>query len=204
VATPHHLSAEAAQRILIRGGNAVDAAVGAVAAQGVVAPETCGVGGDLFALIHAPGWAVPLALNASGRAGSNASAEALRRSGATDIPGGHPAAVTVPGCSTVWRLSLPLWAGSRRFDPSGDRLLGTAEVSSGRPPPEAGRVYPRTRRSRLYRDGIPREGDRQRNRWRRPRRLPESRAASTRRCGRGHLEATSGLITRDDLSQSAD
>ena len=98
MATPHHLSAEAGRRILIEGGNAVDAAIAAVAAQGVVAPETCGVGGDLFALVHAPGWARPRALNSSGRAGSTASAESLRESGATVVPGDHPAAVTIPGC----------------------------------------------------------------------------------------------------------
>ncbi|MGH8947969.1 MAG: gamma-glutamyltransferase, partial [Acidimicrobiia bacterium] len=57
---------------MLRGGNAVDAAIAATATQGVVAPETCGIGGDLFALVHRPGWDIPRALNASGRAGSNA------------------------------------------------------------------------------------------------------------------------------------
>lgn len=98
VATPHDLSAEAGKRVLSEGGNAVDAAVAAVAAQGVVAPETCGVGGDLFALIHMPGWNRPRALNSSGRAGSNVDAEGLRQAGATEIPGDHPAVSTVPGC----------------------------------------------------------------------------------------------------------
>lgn len=76
----------------------MDAAVAAVAAQGVVAPETCGVGGDLFALVHAPGWDRPKALNASGRSGSNVSAEDLRSQGFDTIPGDHPAAVSIPGC----------------------------------------------------------------------------------------------------------
>jgi gamma-glutamyltranspeptidase / glutathione hydrolase len=98
VVTPHRLSAEAGRSVLQSGGNAVDAAVAAVAAQGVVAPETCGLGGDLFALIHAPGWKVPRALNASGRAGSKVDATALRNEGADAIPSDHPAAVTVPGC----------------------------------------------------------------------------------------------------------
>ena len=98
VVTPHHLSAAAGRAILEAGGNAVDAAVAAIAAQGVVAPETCGIGGDLFALVHAPGWDAPRALNASGRAGSGVSAESLRASGAESIPGDHPAAVTIPGC----------------------------------------------------------------------------------------------------------
>lgn len=98
VVTPHRLSAEAGRSVLKAGGNAVDAAVAAVAAQGVVAPETCGIGGDLFAIIHAPGWESPRALNASGRAGSNVDANALRHEGADTIPRDHPSAVTVPGC----------------------------------------------------------------------------------------------------------
>lgn len=98
VATPHHLSAEAGKQIIQQGGNAVDAAVAAVAAQGVVAPETCGVGGDLFALIHAPGWEKPRVLNSSGRAGSGADAKSLSDTGEQDVPGDHPAAVTIPGC----------------------------------------------------------------------------------------------------------
>jgi len=98
VATPHFLSAEAARHILDAGGNAVDAAVAAVAAQGVVAPETCGVGGDMFALIHQPGWSEPRALNSSGRAGSGADAGELRRLGLAEIPTDHPMTVTVPGC----------------------------------------------------------------------------------------------------------
>lgn len=98
VVTPHHLSAEAGRHILSSGGNAVDAAVAAVAAQGVVAPETCGVGGDLFTLIHSPGWEMPRALNSSGRSGSNVAAEALRDAGLEAIASDHPAAVTIPGC----------------------------------------------------------------------------------------------------------
>lgn len=89
-------------RVLAAGGNAVDAAIAATATQGVVAPETCGVGGDLFALIHAPGWDRPRAINASGRAGSRVDAGALRSSGSTDIPRDNPLCVTVPGCVDGW------------------------------------------------------------------------------------------------------
>ncbi len=91
--------------ILAAGGNAVDAAIAANAVQGVVAPETCGVGGDLFALVAGTGWGRPRALNSSGRAGSEADAQALRDQGFTSIPQRHPAAITVPGCVDGW-LSL--------------------------------------------------------------------------------------------------
>jgi gamma-glutamyltranspeptidase/glutathione hydrolase len=98
VASPHNLSAEAGRHLLTSGGNAVDAAIAAVAAQGVVAPETSGIGGDLFALVHRPGWDKPKALNASGRSGSNASAAILRDADETEVPRDHPLTVTIPGC----------------------------------------------------------------------------------------------------------
>jgi gamma-glutamyltranspeptidase/glutathione hydrolase len=98
VVAPHRLSAEAGRTILQAGGNAVDAAIAAVATQGVVAPETCGLGGDLFALVHRPRWDRPRALNSSGRAGANVDAEALRSEGLDAIPPEHAAGVTIPGC----------------------------------------------------------------------------------------------------------
>lgn len=106
VATPHPLSTQAGIDMLDSGGNAVDAAVAACAVQGVVAPETCGVGGDLFALVHVPGQPRPLALNASGRAGSGVDAAALRAAGHVTIPGSHPAAIPVPGCVDGWMALL--------------------------------------------------------------------------------------------------
>lgn len=100
--TPHELATLAAMEIYVLGGNAVDASVAANAVQGVVAPETCGIGGDLFALVHRPEDAAPATLNASGRAGSGVDPAALRRSGLTSIPFDHPASVTVPGCVDGW------------------------------------------------------------------------------------------------------
>jgi gamma-glutamyltranspeptidase / glutathione hydrolase len=98
VSAPHHLAAEAGRRAFDQGGNAVDAAIAVVAAQGVVAPETCGLGGDLFALVHRPGWDRPLTLNSSGRAGSGVDAAAMRDRGLAEIPLDHPSVATIPGC----------------------------------------------------------------------------------------------------------
>ena len=112
--TPHELATVAAFNIIASGGNAVDGAVAANAVQGVVAPETCGIGGDLFALVHVPGTVSPSCLNASGRAGSGADASALRDQGHTTMPLYGPATITSPGCVDGWYAlvnrfgSLPL------------------------------------------------------------------------------------------------
>lgn len=102
--TPHRLATQAAMTALARGGNAVDAAISANAVQGVVAPETCGIGGDLFALVVEPGKDEPRTLNASGRAGAGTArlADELRSAGIEEIPQRHPASVTVPGCVDGW------------------------------------------------------------------------------------------------------
>ncbi len=82
------------------GGNAVDAAIAANAVQGMVAPETSGIGGDLFALVHVPGDAVPYCLNASGWAGSNNTVESVN---GEEMPLFGPHSVTIPGCVAGWQ-----------------------------------------------------------------------------------------------------
>ena len=70
VSAAEQLATNAGIAILQAGGNAVDAAIGTNAVMAVVAPHQCGMGGDLFALVHSDG--ITTALNASGRAGSGA------------------------------------------------------------------------------------------------------------------------------------
>ncbi|MEV4185760.1 gamma-glutamyltransferase, partial [Streptosporangium canum] len=74
VCTVDHLASSAGVAMLERGGSAADAAIAANAVLAVTAPHMCGLGGDLFALVH-DGTGAPAALNASGRAGSGADPE---------------------------------------------------------------------------------------------------------------------------------
>lgn len=102
VASADGLATQAGLTILALGGNAVDAAIAANAAIAVTAPNLCGLGGDLLAMVHHGGEVH--ALNASGRAGSNADPAALRADGHTAMPFRHDVrSVTVPGCADGWQ-----------------------------------------------------------------------------------------------------
>jgi gamma-glutamyltranspeptidase/glutathione hydrolase len=102
VCSVDHVASRAGVAMLERGGSAADAAVATSAVLAVTTPHMCGMGGDLFALVHeADG--PPVALNASGRAGSGASSAALRAEGAGTMPFRHDIrSVPVPGCVDGW------------------------------------------------------------------------------------------------------
>jgi gamma-glutamyltranspeptidase/glutathione hydrolase len=103
VASVDHLASAAGVAMLQRGGSAADAAVAASAVLAVTAPHLCGMGGDLFALVHERGDATPSGLNASGRAGSGADPVQLRLEGHDVMPFvGDLRAAPVPGCVDGW------------------------------------------------------------------------------------------------------
>src|SRR5829696_9040843 len=103
VSSADHLATGAGVAMLRAGGSAADAAIAGNAVLAVTWPQHCGLGGDLFALVHVPGEDAPAALNASGRAGAGADPEELRARGETAMPGrGDPRSATVPGCVDGW------------------------------------------------------------------------------------------------------
>ena len=92
-----------ALRCCAPGGSAADAAIASNAVLAVTHQHQCGLGGDLFALVHVPGEDRPACLNASGRAGSGASPERLRADGHVAMPAfGDIRSVPIPGCVDGW------------------------------------------------------------------------------------------------------
>lgn len=106
VSTSHPLAAQAGLRMLLKGGNAVDAAIAAAAAITIVEPVSCGLGSDAFAILW-DGKALH-GLNSSGVAPAAWSPEYFKNKYGTDANGlaNRPVrgwdSVTVPGVVAGW------------------------------------------------------------------------------------------------------
>lgn len=105
---PHSLAAQSALAVLRAGGNAIEAMVAAAASIAVVYPHMNSLGGDGFWLIVPPEGS-PIAIDASGPAGSQATLE--RYAGMARIPiRGAAAALTVAGTVGGWQEALAVSA----------------------------------------------------------------------------------------------
>jgi gamma-glutamyltranspeptidase/glutathione hydrolase len=103
VATSQTLASTAGASVLDHGGDAVDAAIAANAALGVIEPMMNGMGGDLFSIIYEAKTGKLYGLNASGWAPAATSISVLEAKGITGkIPGTSIHAVTVPGAVAGW------------------------------------------------------------------------------------------------------
>jgi gamma-glutamyltranspeptidase/glutathione hydrolase len=91
IAAAHPLAVAAGQELLVAGGSVVDAMIAAQAVLSVVAPEACGLGGDMLCLVREPGGRT-VAFN-----GVGAAPRKLRRSAT-----GSGSSVTVPGMVAAW------------------------------------------------------------------------------------------------------
>ncbi|MEN8162580.1 MAG: gamma-glutamyltransferase [Acidobacteriota bacterium] len=102
VAAAHPLAVDIGLDILKAGGTAVDAAVAVNAALALMEPCSCGMGGDLFAMVWDPKTGTLHGLNASGRSPLTLAREMVPAEADGTIPLYSPWAWTVPGCVDGW------------------------------------------------------------------------------------------------------
>lgn len=115
VATSHPLASVAGLDVLRAGGNAVDAAIAANAALAVAEPMSCGLGGDLFAIVWDAKTQKLYGLNASGRSPYKLTRKVFAEKGLEYIPTEGPLSWSVPGCVSGWE-ELRKRFGSRSYD----------------------------------------------------------------------------------------
>ena len=116
VVTSQPLAAQAGLQVLMRGGNAVDAAVATAAALSITEPMMVGIASDLFAVIYIAKDHRAYVLNASGTAPTGATLKRLNELGyhwdpknwgpTSGMPPGGILAVTVPGTVWGWQAAL--------------------------------------------------------------------------------------------------
>lgn len=73
IVAPQPQAVEAGARVLMSGGNAIDAAVTAAFVQGIVDPHMCGIGGYALVTLQLAGAPAPIAIDAPALAGSKTS-----------------------------------------------------------------------------------------------------------------------------------
>ena len=101
-ATSQPLATQVALDMLKAGGSAVDAAIAANAALGLMEPTGNGIGGDLYAIVWDARNEELVGLNASGRAPALMTLEYFRERGIDVIPSFGPLPVSVPGTVDGW------------------------------------------------------------------------------------------------------
>jgi gamma-glutamyltranspeptidase/glutathione hydrolase len=102
VATSQALATQIGLDVLRKGGSAVDAAIAADAALGLMEPMSCGIGGDLFAIVWDNKTKKLYGLNASGRSPYKATREYFKAQMLKAIPEYGPLSWSVPGCVSGW------------------------------------------------------------------------------------------------------
>jgi len=102
VAAAHPLAVEIGLAVLKDGGSAVDAAIAVNAALAFMEPVSCGLGGDLFAMVWDPKAETLHGLNGSGRAPGALTPEQVPAEEDGTIPVYSPYSWTVPGCVDGW------------------------------------------------------------------------------------------------------
>jgi len=102
VCASHPLAAQIGLDVLKAGGNAIDAAIATSAAMGLMEPTSCGMGGDLFAIVWDAKTKKLYGLNASGPAPKKATLAYFKDKKLAAIPERGPLSWSVPGCVEGW------------------------------------------------------------------------------------------------------
>lgn len=101
-ATSHPLATQIALDTMKKGGNAIDAAIAANAALGLMEPTSNGIGGDLYAIVWDEKSQALYGLNASGRSPKSLTLDWFLEQGHEKIPSYGPLPVSVPGAVDGW------------------------------------------------------------------------------------------------------
>ncbi len=101
-ATSQPLATQVAIDILKKGGTAMDAAIAANAVLGLVEPASCGIGGDIFAIVWDAEEKKLYGFNGSGRAPASLNIDYFMDRDLKYVPLHGPLAVSVPGCVDGW------------------------------------------------------------------------------------------------------
>ena len=101
-ATSQPLATQVALDILKKGGSAMDAAIAANAVLGLVEPASCGIGGDIFAIVWEAKSEKLYGFNGSGRAPKSLSIDYFMDKGMKYVPFLGPLPVSTPGCVDGW------------------------------------------------------------------------------------------------------
>ncbi len=102
VCTSQPLATQIGLDILKKGGTAIDAAIAANAALGLMEPTGCGIGGDLYAIVWDNKTKKLYGLNASGRSPYDLTLNYFKEQGMEKIPAYGPLPVSVPGAVDGW------------------------------------------------------------------------------------------------------
>ena len=126
VATSHPLATQIGIDVLKKGGTAIDAAIAANIALGLMEPTGSGIGGDLFAIVWDAEEQKLFGLNASGPAPQSISLDYFKQQNLAKIPPFGPLPVTVPGAVDGW-VKLHEKFGNQSFASLFEPTIGYAK-----------------------------------------------------------------------------
>ena len=168
VCTSQPLATQIGLDILKRGGTAIDAAIAANAALGLMEPTGCGIGGDLFAIVWSADDQRLYGLNASGRSPQTLTLDYFKQQQLDKIPALGPLPVSVPGAVDGWFTlhdkfgKLPMATNLAPAIQYAERGFPVSELIAyylGRSVPYLGKQFPNVTETYTIDGRVPETGD---------------------------------------------